>query len=46
MPSKEEYNSEPVRYCPRCYSLRIGYIRGVADSDYCMECGCSDIRDT
>lgn len=38
----EEYNSEPVAYCPKCYSLQIGYIDGVENSDYCMNCGCSE----
>lgn len=38
-----EYDLEPVSYCPRCYSLKIGYIPGVDDSDYCMDCGCIDV---
>ena len=41
--SHNEYDLEPVSYCPKCYSLKIGYIPGVDDSDYCMECGCLDI---
>lgn len=39
----DEYDLEPVSYCPKCYSLKIGYIPGVEDSDYCMDCGCVDI---
>lgn len=39
----EEYDLEPVSYCPKCYSLKIGYIPGVEDSDYCMKCGCVDV---
>lgn len=38
-----EYDLEPVSYCPKCYSLKIGYIPGVDDSDYCMDCGCMDV---
>jgi len=38
-----EFDLEPVSYCPKCYSLKIGYIPGVDDSDYCMDCGCVDI---
>lgn len=38
-----EFDLEPVSYCPRCYSLKIGYIPGVEDSDYCMDCGCIDV---
>lgn len=38
-----EYDLEPVSYCPKCYSLKIGYIPGVEDSDYCMDCGCLDV---
>lgn len=37
-----EYDAEPVRYCTRCYSLKIKYEEAI-DSDCCMECGCSDI---
>ena len=39
------YDEEPVRYCPRCYSLKIRYEESI-DSDCCMECGCSDIEET
>lgn len=38
-----EYDLEPVSYCPKCYSLKIGYIPDVEDSDYCMDCGCVDV---
>ena len=41
--SQNEYDLEPVSYCPKCYSLKIGYIPGVEDSDYCMDCGCLDV---
>lgn len=41
-----DYDLEPVKYCPRCYSLRIGSIEGVEDSEYCMKCGCSEIEET
>lgn len=40
---QNEYDLEPVSYCPKCYSLKIGYIPGVEDSDYCMDCGCLDV---
>lgn len=39
------YDLEPVRYCSKCYSLRVGYIEGVSNSDYCLDCGCTDIAD-
>jgi len=42
----EDYDQESVRYCPRCYSLRIGCIEGIDNSDYCMECGCSETAET
>jgi len=38
----EDYDLEPVCYCPRCYSLRIGRIEGVEGADYCMDCGCPE----
>ena len=37
-----DYDSEPVKYCSKCYSLKIGYEEAV-DTECCMECGCSDI---
>ena len=40
-----DYDSEPVRYCARCYSLKIKYEEAI-DSDCCMECGCSDMRES
>lgn len=42
----EEYDSEPVSYCPKCYSLKIGYVPGTEDMEYCMDCGCLDIVTT
>lgn len=41
----DDYDSEPVRYCTKCYSLRIKYEESV-DSDYCLDCGCSDTKET
>jgi hypothetical protein len=46
--SKEEnqkYNDEPVFYCKNCLSLRIRFIPVMQDSDYCDECGCTDIKE-
>jgi len=40
-----EYDSEPVSYCTKCYSLRIKY-EEVLDTDCCMDCGCLDIAET
>lgn len=37
----EEYNSEPVTYCARCYSLGIVFEDSIG-MDYCKECGSSD----
>jgi ferredoxin-like protein FixX len=41
----KEYDLEPVEYCSNCYSLKIKY-EEVTDSEYCMDCGCSDILST
>ena len=38
------YDDEPVAYCAGCYSLKIKYEDAI-DSDCCMECGCTDIRE-
>lgn len=42
---KDDYDDEPVKYCPRCYSLKIAYEQAT-DTEYCMECGCLDIAET
>ena len=39
---KQDYDSEPVCYCSRCYSLKIKY-EDTIGADYCTDCGCSDI---
>lgn len=41
-----EYNSEPVYYCKHCLSLRIRHVASMEDSEYCDECGCTDIQKT
>ena len=41
----EDYNSEPVKYCSQCYSLKILYEEPI-DFEYCATCGCSDILET
>lgn len=38
----EEYNSEPVTYCARCYSLGIVHEDSIG-MDCCKECGSSDL---
>lgn len=38
------YNSEPVFYCKNCLSLKVRDIPNVEDSDYCDECGSTDIE--
>lgn len=39
-----EYDSEPIKYCTSCLSIKIGYEES-ADFEYCMDCGCSDIKE-
>ena len=41
---KEEYNSWPVWYCNRCMSLNIKQIPNIEDSEYCDQCGSTDIQ--
>lgn len=38
-----DYNSEPVLYCKHCLSLKILSVPKMEDSDYCDECGNTDI---
>ena len=40
----EDYDSEPVKYCARCYSLKIKY-EDALDSECCAECGSTDIQE-
>lgn len=40
-----DYDSEPVRYCSRCYSLKIKY-DAFLDDDYCVDCGCTDTSES
>lgn len=39
------YDSEPVTYCARCYSLKIKH-EDVLDLDCCADCGSTDILET
>lgn len=38
-----EYNNEPVFYCKDCLSLKIRDVEHIDDSEYCDECGSTDI---
>ena len=39
----KDYNTEPVHYCKHCLSLKVRYIPKMDDSDYCDDCGSTDI---
>ena len=39
----EDYNDVPVLYCKHCLSLKIRGIPRIEDSDYCDDCGSTDI---
>lgn len=43
--TSNEYNSEPVRYCAKCYSLKVKYEEAL-DGDYCADCGSTDILES
>lgn len=40
-----DYDSEPVKYCSKCYSLKIKYVEAI-HSDCCSVCGCTDTAET
>ena len=42
-PSNTEYNNVPVFYCKNCLSLKIRDVEHIEDSEYCDECGSTDI---
>lgn len=39
-----KYNDEPVFYCERCLSLRIRFVSGLSNSEYCDNCGSTVIK--
>ena len=39
------YNDIPVLYCKHCLSLRVRDIQMMEDSDYCDECGSTNIEE-
>lgn len=45
---KEEinYNEEPVFYCKRCLSLKIRFVKSITNSEYCDNCGSTDVEST
>lgn len=40
---KENFDSEPVIFCSKCYSLNIVYEDAIG-ADCCGDCGCSDMQ--
>ena len=40
-----DYDSEPVNYCTKCYSLGIKYEESIG-MDCCSQCGCTDFKTT
>lgn len=45
MEIQSEYNSVPVLYCKHCLSLRVMNVPMLEDSDYCDECGSTNIEE-
>ena len=38
-----EYNEVPIFYCKHCLSLKVRYVSSIEDSEFCDECGSTDI---
>ena len=38
-----EYNDIPIFYCKNCLSLKIRDVEQIENSEYCDECGSTDI---
>lgn len=36
---EQAYNDIPVHYCERCLSLKIRFVQGLNNSEYCDDCG-------
>lgn len=43
--SHNDYNNEPVFYCKHCLSLNVRYVLDMEDSEYCDDCGSTDIAE-
>lgn len=41
--NKAEYENEPVYYCKDCLSLKIKFIAGLDNSEYCCDCNSTNI---
>lgn len=41
--SHNDYNSEPVFYCKHCLSLNVRHVLDTKDSEYCDNCGSTNI---
>lgn len=40
---EQNYNDIPVYYCERCLSLKIRFVQGLSNSEYCDECGSTEV---
>lgn len=43
---KQQYTEEPVYYCTKCLSLKIRSVDDDKDSDYCDNCGSTEVSTT
>ena len=43
--TQEEYNEVPVFYCRKCLSLKIRDVEHIDNSEYCDDCGSTDIAE-
>lgn len=41
--TKEEYSADPIFYCKHCLSLKIRDVEHIEDSEYCDDCGSTNI---
>lgn len=44
--TKEIYDAIPVYYCQHCLSLKIKDVEGIPYSEYCCDCGSTNILKT
>lgn len=43
---KRQYNDEQIYYCKNCLSLRVRDVAHIENSEYCDECGSTNIQQT
>lgn len=44
--AKEDFDTIPVFYCKNCLSLKIRDVKRIENSEYCDNCGSTEVEQT